>query len=451
MHKVNAGFTLLARLKADRVEAASALLAELDAHPERLPFSKSATTHFAAITVIPAQMYRDEPLPATLLLATSFCGPTRVHVSELVRIMADGLREVLQHCEGFDVDCSNDEIEDFLLEHRHGDTFYSGMQNLSPEDVHRHRQLREAIEAYIDERQASGGFSGNATDVRRQIQEFVKGRPDLAWAQQPFKPTAAAWVAFHWRSLVVEASIAALLLCTVARIFIDSATLGIIVAAGWIAVGAFVLFLVILVVAYREAEREQTYVTGRQPDEHVRRLAATQTRPVINEFTIAGPIKEEGLLRPVFVRLSLWIVARVVEGVPGLPYVGSGINIPIVATARWIAADRGRRLIFISNYTNEGVAYVRDFIETRGGAQRINLSFGFGRGYPKTEWIINGGALDDPNAYLHALAENTMPTLFWYGPYRDISIDNIKVNRRIREGLFADYNEQQAQAWLHLL
>ena len=30
-------------------------------------------------------------------------------------------------------------------------------------------------------------------------------------------------------------------------------------------------------------------------------------------------------------------------------------------------------------------------------------------------------------------------------------IDNIKRNRKIREGLFADLNEQQASDWLHLL
>jgi hypothetical protein len=186
----------------------------------------------------------------------------------------------------------------------------------------------------------------------------------------------------------------------------------------------------------------------RQPDPHVRELAVTQNRPVINEFTIAGPIKEEGTLRPLFLRLSLWIVARLAEGVPWLR---SGIDIPTVATARWIAADRGRRLIFISNYTNAAEPYVRDFIDVPDGAMRINLTFGFGRGYPKTEWVVEGGALTDPNGFIYVVTENQRPTAFWYGPYRDMSIDNIKINRKIREGLFANLDEAGAQAWLHLL
>jgi hypothetical protein len=453
MHRVNAGYTLLARIKADRVEAASALLAELDAHPERIPFASSPTTHFATITIIPAETFRGKPLPATLLFATSFCGPTRTHVSELVRIMGDALREVFAHCEGFVVDCSDRDLERFILAHRRGDTFYSGMQNLSPEDVRRHRELRDAIEAYIDERQETGGFTGSPSAVRREIQQYVKSRPDLAWAQQLHKPTARAWLAFHWRSLVVEAIVAALLLCTVAWIFVESATLTTIVKYGWIAVVACLLFLVVLVLSVRVAESKQAYVSARQPDDRARRLAASQQRPVINEFTIAGPIKEEGMLRPLFVRLSLWIVARVAEGIPGIRYLDLhlGINIPTVATARWISADGGRRMIFISNYTNDGEPYVRDFIETRAGAMRINLTFGFGRGYPKTQWVVLGGAITHPNEYLYALNEHHVPTAFWYGPHRDISIDNIKLNRKIREGLFAIYNEDQAQAWLHLL
>jgi len=239
----------------------------------------------------------------------------------------------------------------------------------------------------------------------------------------------------------------------VAWLFTDSTALLVIAIAGGIAVVAFVLFVGLLWITIHDAESKQKYVSERPPNARALELAATQLRPVINEFTLGGPIKEEGTLRPIFLRLMLWVVARVVEGVPGLRWkeLNEGISIPTVATARWIAADRGRRAMFISNYTNDGEPYVRDFIETKAGAMRINLSFGFGYGFPKTEWILCGGALVNPNAYLYSLSENTLPTLFWYGPYRDISIDNIKVNRKIREGLFADYNEAKARDWLLLL
>lgn len=453
MHKVNAGFTLLAPLKVDRLAAAADLLTQLDADPAPLPFARSETTHFATITIIPAQMYRDELLPAMLLFATSFCGHTRIHITELVRLMGDGIRAVLSHCDGFDDGCSDCDLEDYLLEHRHGDTFYSGLQHLAPADVRRHRELRDVIEAYIEERQARGDIREDvsATDLRREIQDHVTSLPDLAWAQERSTPTFGQWLWFNRRALAVEAAVAVLVVCTLARMFVDVRILGVIVATGWIAIGAVLLVILIMVANIREAEAEQTYVSARPTDERARLLASTQNRPVINEFTLAGPIKEEGTLRPMFLRISLWVIGRVFDGVPGIPYIGTGIRIPTVATARWIAANGGRRLMFISNFTNAGDAYVRDFIETPAGAMRINLSFGFGHGYPPTEWIIRRGALEDPNAYLWSLAENQLPTLFWYGPYRDISIDNINVNRKIRDGLFADTDEPEARAWLQLL
>jgi hypothetical protein len=470
VHKVNAGFTVLLPLRPERVESAAALLEQMHANqpheqdrvnPVRasvslaqaksteLCFSRSTTTHFATITIIPAQYYVDELLPATLLFATSFCGPARAHVDELVVVMGDGLRAIFAHVDGFDPDCSDDDLEWFLLKNRTSDTFYSGMQNLSPQDVRRNRLLRQEIEAFIDRHQPIGGLSGTPDDVRKAIQEYVSSREDLAWARETFKPPFFAWALFHWRSLAVEAGFLGLVAATIAWFIWGGLTVGTIVAIGWLLVLAFVALVLVMLVTIREAEDEQTYISQRPSDERARLLASTQTRPVINEFTLAGPIKTEGSLRPLFLRISLWVIARVAEGIPFVPVLGDGINIPTVATARWISADGGKRLMFISNYHNEGKAYVRDFIETPTGAVRINLSFGFGMGYPKTRWIAFGGALDDPNAYLYSLAENQLPTLFWYGPYRDISVDNIKRDRKIREGLFD--NKADAQKWLHLL
>ncbi len=454
IHKVNAGYTLFARIAPDRVEAARAVLAGFDAHPEDLPFARAPTTHFATVTIIPAQMYGDEELPATLMLATSFSGPAATHVGELVTIVGAGLREVLQHCEDFVAGCTDAQLAEFIVAHRHADTFYSGMQHLSREDVVRHAQLRSAIETFVDEKQAEGDFGEGvgALAIRTAIQARVRSDPALAWAEDSFAPPRGAFLALYWRTLLVMAialpALAALVACTILNIFVvHGGALHALVVCGWLALLLIAALVLGLVGAIREAEREQTYVSGRQPDAHVRALAATQNRPVINEFVIAGPVKE-GWLRPLFLRLSMWIVARLAEGIPLLR---DGIHIPTVATARWVAADRGRRLIFISNYTNAAEPYVRDFIDVENGAMRINLTFGFGRGYPKTRWVVDDGALTDPNGFIYVVTENQRPTSFWYGPYRDLSIDNIRINRQIREGLFGPADEDQAKAWLHLL
>lgn len=131
MHSVHAGYTVIARLEENCAEIVSALLVEFRAHPDRLPFEASVTTHFATGSVLPAQQYGDEELPACLMIATSFSGPARTHEDDLVRVAGSGLRELFQYCERFPDACSDDELKRFLREHRVSDTFYSGMQNLT--------------------------------------------------------------------------------------------------------------------------------------------------------------------------------------------------------------------------------------------------------------------------------------------------------------------------------
>ncbi len=429
-HRVHAGYTLLLPLRAERVKAAAAWLAGA-----ALPFDRCGSTHFATITILDADEYRKQPLPATLLFATSFCGPADAHVDELVQAMGSELRELFANCERFS---ATHDLAEFITKNRHSDCFYSGMQNISPDDVSRHAKLREVIEQWL----GAGNITGTAVKVRARIQEFVRSRDDLKWALEPDRVAPGTWIAMHWRTLTIVATLVPIAGLSIAGLFYHPAIVG----AVWLAV---VLLVVAVVFSIRLSEDEQTYVSTRQPDEKVRALAATQNRPVINEFVIAGRIKEEGVMRPMVLRAALWLVAWLVQGIPRWR---TPMEIPTVATARWIAADRGRRLIFISNYTNAAEAYVRDFIDFPTGARDINISFGFGRGYPKTRWILNGGAATDPNAFAYVVGEHQRPAAYWYrGPNANLSIDNIRLNRQIRAGLVGTLAEREAQEWLHLL
>jgi hypothetical protein len=180
----------------------------------------------------------------------------------------------------------------------------------------------------------------------------------------------------------------------------------------------------------------------RPDDDFVRKREDTQLNPVINEFTVAGPIKG-GLFRPLFLRMLLWVVTRYV--------ILKKVKIKTVASARWLAIDGGRRLIFASNYTNMAEGYVRDFIDTVSGAGNINLVFSWGIGYPKTRFTYWHGARKDSNGFIYIVHDQMKFTGLWYCPYRDISIDNIRVNRAFREGLFGKKRGAQVQEWLRKL
>src|SRR5262249_57813839 len=61
--------------------------------------------------------------------------------------------------------------------------------------------------------------------------------------------------------------------------------------------------------------------------------------------------------------------------------------------ARWVFLDGKRRLLFASNYDGSLESYMDDFINKVGWG--LNLVFSNGVGYPRTDWLVLGGAKDE--------------------------------------------------------
>jgi hypothetical protein len=316
------------------------------------------------------------------------------------------------------------------------------MQHVTHQDVRDEQRLRRAIEEHVDAHAAD--FVGlTAREARAKIQELVRSRPDLEPVSRRRITTLRDLLVMHRH--VVGLLLIFWLLCLVSLVAwaTRSSALATAAWAGWGVAGAVVVALVLLVAVMIYYEwRYDRWTAPRQPDDKVRAIEATQLHPVINEMTIAGPIKA-GLFRPLVLRIALWIVARYVTT--------AGVSIPTVASARWLAIDGGRRLVFVSNYTNMSEGYVRDFIDIRAGAARINLVFGWGHGYPRTRLLLFGGARDDSNGFIDVVNYNQHLTECWYCPYKDLNIDNIVANHQLRQGLGGDGDELEAQRWLRLL
>ena len=75
-----------------------------------------------------------------------------------------------------------------------------------------------------------------------------------------------------------------------------------------------------------------------------------------------------------------------------------------------------------------------DFIDKV--AWGLNLVFSNGVGYPKTHWLVFGGAKDEL-AFKDFLRVHQVPTHVWYSAYGDLTALNIAQNERIRAGLCA--------------
>jgi hypothetical protein len=76
--------------------------------------------------------------------------------------------------------------------------------------------------------------------------------------------------------------------------------------------------------------------------------------------------------------------------------------------------------------------------------------FSNGSGYPKTSWLLRGGARDEL-AFKNYLRTNQLPVHVWYSAVPSLTALNINKNALIRKGLNGSMSEHEAREWLQLL
>jgi hypothetical protein len=111
--------------------------------------------------------------------------------------------------------------------------------------------------------------------------------------------------------------------------------------------------------------------------------------------------------------------------------------------------DDKKRMLFASNYDGSLDSYMDDFINKV--AWGINLVFSAGVGFPRTSWLLCGGARYEQkyNSFLH---RHQLPTAVWYKAYPGLSVADLNRNTRIRQGVDQrTMSESEAREWLSLL
>jgi hypothetical protein len=117
--------------------------------------------------------------------------------------------------------------------------------------------------------------------------------------------------------------------------------------------------------------------------------------------------------------------------------------------ARWVFVAGRERMVFFSNYDGSVESYMDDFINKTGFG--LNASFSNGIGYPRTNWLIRDGCIDERN-YKEYLRRHTLPTQVWYKAYPGLSAVDLDRNSRIRRGLEKSaMSEEELREWVALL
>jgi hypothetical protein len=179
---------------------------------------------------------------------------------------------------------------------------------------------------------------------------------------------------------------------------------------------------------------------------HVASLAALEDHDVTNQFSAFGSVKP-GRFRLWTLLVIFWVLdfsTRQIYTRGRLARVGT------IHFARWVFLDNKRRLLFASNYDGSLDSYMDDFINKV--AYGLNLVFSNGIGYPRTKFLLSGGAKYEQE-FKNYLRRHELPTQVWYKAYPGLTTADLARNTMIREGLVLDrpMTDAEARRWLALI
>lgn len=443
MHRLHSGFTVADEIKPDTSGALKSVLKKLSEKESELmlQLKHCQTTLFISGVILPAEKnyyltatQKDpDPLPETFVFATTYCGPFSKHLEELIQKNKNVLCEIFQHCKNFPAeDLRTDEaIADYLRSHSYKSAFNSRYNCITKDDAKREKQLRNEIEEYIDKAQSLHAFDNHsALEVKTLIQRHITTRGDkYEWCHKPERKNVIEWY------IINRGPIITILLVLLLAGFLYRQPRYI-----FHFIGLSIVTYLLLSTIRNYISREKHKPLIRVKDSKLRRIAASQQRPVLNEMTAAAPLKR-GRLRRFFYSFALRVINVFA------PFL---MKVPTVSNLRWLVVNDRKRLVFLSNFSNTTDFYVRDFLNGKTPFG-VNFMFTNGQGFPDAKNLTDEGITSDPEGYMNAVHTGQKVTDLWYAHEPHLTADIINKNRKIRNGLFKKMNEDEANKWLKLL
>jgi len=359
-------------------------------------------------------VWRSKP-PIYLAFIGSCDGPAGECLADLAERASAGLRRIFAHCEGFD---PHGDLLAWLRAHETAIAAnYVNRVGRTVRQIKEESALQRALSARVP--RAPLPSAADAQRLRRELIDFVDaevsaGRLGLT----PPDPTPV-----RWRIAELAHSVA------VPLVVLPVLT---VLSPLWIPL-------------LRTKEESDPEICPPPDPALLSELQDLEDRDVSNQYTAIGSLKPGPFRR--------WLVVAVLALIDwAARHVftrGHLARVQTIHFAFWAFLDDERRVVFTSNYDGGHEAYMDDFINKV--AWGLNLSFSHGVGWPRTRWLLAGGARLE-HEFKHFQRRHQLPTHVWYKAYPGLALSDLERNQRIREGLeLAAVTNAQADAWLQLL
>lgn len=413
-------FTIITEVEPAKVDALDAVLSDIGADPATnsvLSLAPFDELHFASLTRVDKA-----DLEPTLIFEHNVDGSVDEWLGTLVGGAREGLEAIYANCVGCPASGDGDRLRAYLRSHVvHPGAFHIGATGRSRAQINEEAALHGAIQAFLESDGGRVRFRGSSPEaVRAAVQAFVRSRADLSWAQSTPPRQTPEERRGHRRRLakaIAAAVVASPVLVPVA------------------AMGLAVLRL-----------KELTDPVQKEPPDpvHVRALSDTEDFVAQNHLASVITVKP-GLLRAVTLPLVLYVLNLVAR----VSYTKGELGgIPSIHFAHWSVFDRGRQLLFLSNFDGSWESYLGDFIDK--AAVGLTAVWSNTVNFPRTRFIAFDGATDGPR-FRQWARSNQCKSQVWYSAYPRSTMPMIDNNTAIREGLFASLRGGEVRAWLQRL
>ena len=380
--------------------------------------------HFARLLIIEDTTREDieayglppRSYPTYLAFLGDVDGDGDEFLEDAARRASKGLREIFACCEGF---TESTDLVAWMKAHRTPSAAdYVNWRGRTVRSARENAALYERLQRYIDDN------AGALADLPPQaahatLQQFVQAEQSAGrLALTPENPTPFGWTIANLLHLI-----------GVPLVLLLASPLLLIIGA---------VFLVRL----RSLEKSDLELCQRVEQSHSDALALIEDHDVTNQFSALGGVK------PGVVRLwTLSFVLLIIDYAARHLYTrGRLARVRTIHFARWVWLDNRRRVIFLSNYDGSLESYMDDFINKVGFG--LNVVFGNGMGYPRTNWLLIDGCKDE-RKFKEYLRRHQLPTQVWYKAYPGLTAVDLERNARIREGIESRaMSEAEAREWI---
>lgn len=424
----------VAPLAANRERDLRTLLASMNYRPgvvnphnDLVPFAQFDRLHFARFVILDDQTLDDvtvygvpRPDSTTSLAFLGDCdGPAADFLPDLVQRAGGGLRRIFSHCQGFAPGC--DLVRWMKDQEQPPATAYVNWLGRTVRQIREENALRNALVVYLD-RNASALAGQGPKQIRDNLRGFVNTEQQADHLTlTALEPTPLAW---RLRKLLHGMGVPLVLLLLTPLVL---------------------LYLPVFIFQLRRRERQDPEIIPRPDPNHVKKLADLEDHDITNQFSAIGSVKP-GLFRRWTLTFILWFTDYATRHIYNR---GRLTRINTIHFARWVFLDNKQRLLFASNYDGSLESYMDDFINEL--AWGLNLVFSNGVSYPRTNWLILGGAKDEQK-FKYYIRRHQLATEVWYNAHPGLTAFDLERNTRIRQGIEqSSMTDGEIREWIGLI